>query len=104
MTARGDMLAGLIPSQRISSDPLDILWHYAIGYMPDFLNGKSGTVGWVRWPHRGVQFLEKFKIPRKQKPYVLAPEFQLRFNQSFEEVLRECADVHRHAIKDGVGQ
>jgi leucyl/phenylalanyl-tRNA--protein transferase len=85
-------------------DPLDILWHYAIGYMPDFVNGKSGEVGWVRWPHRGVQLLDKFKIPRKQKPYVLSPEFQLRFNQSFEEVVRECADVQRHAIKDGVGQ
>ena len=85
-------------------DPFDILWHYAIGYMPDFLNGKNGKVGWVRWPHRGVQFLDKFKIPRKQKPYVLAPEFQLRFDQSFEEVVRECANVHRHAIKDRVGQ
>ena len=44
MTAGGDMLAGLIPSQRISSDPLDILWHYAIGYMPDFLDGKGKGV------------------------------------------------------------
>jgi leucyl/phenylalanyl-tRNA--protein transferase len=104
MTARGDMLAGLIPSQRISSDPLDILWHYAIGYMPDFLNGKSGPVGWVRWSHRGVQLLDKFKIPRKQKPYVLSPDFELRIDTAFEEVVRECADTSRKVISQGIGE
>ena len=86
------------------TDPHHILWRYATGYMPDFINGKSGEVGWVRWPHRGVQLLDKFKIPRKQKSYVLAPEFDLRFDQSFEEVVRACADVNRHVIKDGVGE
>ena len=86
------------------ADPLHILWRYAIGYMPDFLDGKSGAVGWVRWPHRGVQMLDKFKIPRKQKSCVMSPEFELRIDQSFEEVVRECADVNRHVIKDGVGQ
>jgi leucyl/phenylalanyl-tRNA--protein transferase len=93
-----------LSSRRVRPNPRDILLHYAAGYMPDFLNGKSGEVGWVRWSHRGIQFLEKFKIPRKQKNYVLSPEFEVRINQSFEEVVRECADLHRHAIKDGVGQ
>ncbi len=92
------------PSTRITADPLDILWHYAIGYMPDFLDGKSGTVGWVRWSHRGVQFLDKFKIPRKQKPYVLSPEFELRFDTAFDEVVRECADTQRKVIREGPGQ
>lgn len=92
------------PSRHVVSDPLDILWHYALGYMPDFLDGKSGEVGWVRWPHRGVQMLDKFKIPRKQKSGVLSPQFELRFDAAFDEVVRECADVHRHAIQDGVGQ
>src|SRR5947209_8903514 len=95
------MLPRVLPSRRVTADPLDILWHYATGYMPDFLNGKSGPVGWVRWPHRGVQFLDKFKIPRKQKSYVLSPQFELRFDSAFEEVVRACADVHRHAIADG---
>lgn len=104
MTARGDMFAGIIPSQRISSDPLDILWHYAIGYMPDFLDGKSGEVGWVRWGHRGVQCLDKFKIPRKQKPYVLSPQFELKFDCAFEEVVHQCADTSRKVMSQGVGQ
>src|SRR4051794_7115682 len=82
-----------LPSTRVTADPVDILWHYATGYMPDFLDGKSGAVGWVRWPHRGVQRLDQFKIPRKQKPYVMSPEFELRFDQAFEEVVRACADT-----------
>jgi leucyl/phenylalanyl-tRNA--protein transferase len=84
--------------------PGSILWRYATGYMPDFLDGKSGPVGWVRWPHRGVQMLEKFEVPRKQKPYVLSDEFELRFDTAFEQTVRACADVARPAIRDGVGQ
>jgi leucyl/phenylalanyl-tRNA--protein transferase len=84
--------------------PSDILWHYALGYMPDFLDGKSGPVGWVRWPHRGVQLLDKFKLPRKQKPYVMSEEFDLRFDTAFEDVVRACADPSRTAIREGVGQ
>lgn len=98
------MFPSVPPSRRVSSDPIDILWHYAIGYMPDFLDGKSGPVGWVRWPHRGVQMLDQFKIPRKQKSYILSPQFELKINTAFEEVVRACADVNRHVMKDGVGE
>src|SRR5207302_2212990 len=42
--------------------------------------------------------------PRKQKPYVLSPQFELRFDRAFEEVVHECANLNRHVIKDGVGQ
>ncbi len=98
------MFPSIPPSRRVSSNPLEILWHYSIGYMPDFLDGKSGEVGWVRWPHRGVQRLDQFKIPRKQKNYVLSPEFELKIDTAFEEVVRACADVNRHVMKDGVGQ
>src|SRR5437764_10768580 len=86
-------------SRRITSDPMDILWHYAIGYMPDFLNGRNGQAGWVRWSHRGVQVLDKFKIPRKQKPYVLSEKFTLRFDSAFEEVVRACADTSRRNLQ-----
>lgn len=98
------MFPSIPPSRRVSSEALEILWHYSIGYMPDFLDGKSGEVGWVRWPHRGVQRLDQFKIPRKQKSYVLSPEFELKIDTAFEEVVRACADVNRHVMKDGVGQ
>jgi len=104
--ATASMLRALphVASRRVCSDPLDILWHYAMGYMPDFLNKKNGPVGWSRWSQRGVQWLDKFKIPRKQKPYVLDPQFELRFDTAFEDVVRECANTSRHAIADGCGQ
>ena len=94
----------LLVSQSVNANPMDILWHYSIGYMPDFLDGKSGPVGWVRWPHRGVQLLEKFHIPRKQRTYVLSDKFELRINQSFAEVVSECANVNRHVIATGAQQ
>jgi leucyl/phenylalanyl-tRNA--protein transferase len=98
------MFPATLVSHRVRSDPWDILRRYAAGYMPDFLNGKSGAVGWVRWSHRGVQLLDEFKIPRKQKNYVLSPNFEFRINQSFDEVVHECANVQRHAIQDGARQ
>ena len=85
-------------SDTVQSDPLNILWHFATGYLPDFLNKRDGEVGWVRWSHRGVQYLDKVEIPRKQRPYVNSPRFELRFNQAFEEVVRACADTQRNAI------
>ncbi len=75
----------------LTSDPLDILWHCALGYMPDFLNGKNGRAGWVRWSHRGVQLLDNFHISPNQKRYVLSSKFELRFDRRFEEVVHECA-------------
>lgn len=79
----------------VRSDPWDILWHYANGRMPDFVNGRDGAVGWVRWPHRGVQPLDDIQFPDSQKRYVLSKKFELRFNTAFAEVVRSCADVAR---------
>jgi len=83
----------------ISDSPLSVLWHFATGYLPDFLNRWDGAVGWVRWPHRGVQFLDRFAIPRKQKKAIHSPDFELRFNTAFEEVLRATADTQRCYIQ-----
>src|SRR3712207_4725180 len=92
-------------SNKIRPHPLNLLWHFATGYLPDFLNKHSGPVGWVRWSHRGVQFLdERFVIPRKQKPYVFSPKFELRFNTAFEEVVRACADPSRPGIQKRCGE
>lgn len=77
----------------------DLLWHFALGYLPDFLDKCSGPVGWVRWSHRGVQFLDKFQVPRKQRPYVRSPHFELRFNTAFEEVVGGCANPSRDYIQ-----
>jgi leucyl/phenylalanyl-tRNA--protein transferase len=84
--------------------PLEIISHFALGYLPDFLNKSHGPVGWCRWSHRGIQFLDKFYIPRKQRPYVHSPRFELRFNTAFAEVLRECANPNRDYIQKRSGE
>ena len=79
----------------IASDPIDILWNYANARMPFWLNGNDGSVGWVRGTHRGVQRLDKIEISRSQKRYVLSNKFEIRYDTSFEEVIRGCADTAR---------
>ena len=34
----------------------------------------------------------------------MSPQFEVRFNISFEEVLRECADTNRKVMAQGVGE
>jgi leucyl/phenylalanyl-tRNA--protein transferase len=87
-------------SRRIGPDPLDILWHFALGYMPDYLRRSGPAAGWCRHSHRGVQFLDQLQMPSGQKRYVFSPRFELRFNQAFEQVVRACAAVH-HPLHDG---
>lgn len=74
---------------------MQILWHYANGRMPDFVNKQDGPVGWVRWSHRGVQPLDAIVFPDSQKRYIFSKKFALRINTGFEEVLRACADTTR---------
>jgi leucyl/phenylalanyl-tRNA--protein transferase len=79
----------------VRSDPMHILWHYANGRMPDFVNKSDGPVGWVRWSHRGVQPLDAIAFPESQKRYIFSKKFALRINTSFDEVVRACADPTR---------
>jgi leucyl/phenylalanyl-tRNA--protein transferase len=88
----------------ITDSPHSVLWHFATGYLPDFLNKRSGRACWMRWPHRGVQFLDKFEIPRKHKKSIHSPEFELRVNTAFEEVVRATADTQRRYIQLHAGQ
>jgi leucyl/phenylalanyl-tRNA--protein transferase len=91
-------------ANNIQPNLLNTLWHFATGYLPDFINKQDGQVGWVRWSHRGIQFLDKFVIPRKQRPYVNSARFEVRYNQAFEEVVRACADTQRNYIQARSGQ
>jgi leucyl/phenylalanyl-tRNA--protein transferase len=88
----------------IQAHPLNILWHYATGYLPDFLNQRNGRVGWVRWSHRGIQRLDRLRMSRKQRACVFSDRFELRFNEAFGQVLRGCADTSRWGIRKHGGQ
>jgi leucyl/phenylalanyl-tRNA--protein transferase len=79
----------------VRSDPWHILWHYANGRMPDFVNRQDGPVGWVRWSHRGIQPLDEIRIPESQRRYVFSRKFELRIDTAFEDVVRGSADVAR---------
>src|SRR5258707_654278 len=82
-------------SVKIHTDPMDMLWHYANGEMPCYLVREGGEVGWIKYTHRGVQFLDKFEFPRKQLRYIFSPKFTVKYNQAFEETLAGCADLSR---------
>ena len=81
-----------------------MLWHVAAGDMPGFLDETLTVAGWTSLSHRGVQILEKVKIPRKQRSYVYSPRWELRFDCEFEQVVRACADTSRGTIQKRCGR
>lgn len=82
-------------SAPINPDPLDMLWHIAHGAIACFPSGEQSQVRWVKYTHRGVQFLDKIAFPRKEKRYIFSPDFEIRYNQAFDEVVLACADPGR---------
>ena len=88
----------LFPAARaISDNPLHALWHAAQGRLPDWINGDHGEIAWVKRDHRGIQWLDRIQLPRKSqhRKYILQPQFDIRFDTAFEQVLRACADPQR---------
>ena len=85
------------PGRAVSDNPYHLLWHYAHGRMPDWLNGSDGQVGWIKREHRGVQWLDKIHLPKKSQhlKYILQPKFTIRTDTAFEKVVRACADLKR---------
>ncbi len=80
---------------QIKPSPLHILWHYALGEMPDFLNKCDGPVGWVRWSHRGIHRMDNIVFPKRQERYVRSAKWEVKMNTAFEEVVRGCAEPNR---------
>jgi len=95
MMAGGPTVSWL--SRATSDNPLEMLWHYANGRMPDWHNGHDGEVVWIKRAHRGVQWLDKIHLPSKaqHRKYILEPKFSIRCNTAFEQVVRACADLAR---------
>jgi leucyl/phenylalanyl-tRNA--protein transferase len=81
-------------SPQLRANPREILLRYANCELPDWLNGHDGTVGWVKYSHRGLQFTDRIHIG-KEKRYVFSKKFDIRFNTAFEQVVRSCADLKR---------
>lgn len=85
------------PQRAISDDPWQTLWHYAHGRMPDWVNGGTGEVAWIKRKHRGVQWLDKIQLPKKSQhlKYILQPKFTIKYDTAFDQVVRACADLKR---------
>ncbi len=86
-------------SSLITSSPIRTLWAAAIGTMPGFVDDEKGPPAWIRYSHRGVQYLSKLAIPAKHRSRVFNPKWEIRYNTSFEEVIRGCGDNARATIQ-----
>jgi len=85
----------VMPSSRITSNPIDLLTHYALGELPSYTNGIGSPTAWLSPRHRGVHLLGNIDFPKSQRRYILSDKFELRFDSAFREVLDGCADVAR---------
>jgi leucyl/phenylalanyl-tRNA--protein transferase len=72
-----------------------MLWHYANGRLPNYLEKEGGSVGWMKYSHRGVQLLDRIHIGKKQRRDVFRPQFEIRYNTAFEQVVLGCAALTR---------
>jgi leucyl/phenylalanyl-tRNA--protein transferase len=85
----------MLRSGRVTDDPVAVLFHYLRGQMVNWVDGKDGPVHWVAASHRGMQFLDKVEFPRKQKRYIFSPQFEIRYDTAFDQVIQGCADRSR---------
>ena len=75
-----------------------MLGHFAPGARPGNATTDKRLINFLKSPHRGVQFLDKLDFPRKQKRYIFSPNFEIRFDTAFEEVLKGCASLEREGV------
>ena len=74
----------------------EALAHYFDGFYPCYLTDDTdGPIGWKKYSHRGIQWLDKIHIGSSQKRYVFSTKFQVRYNTAFKDVLIGCADLTR---------
>ena len=83
----------------VGEDPLEMLWQYASGRFPSFLDDEHTPVVWKCYSHRGIQRLDEIRIPKGQRRYVFSDKFEVRFDTAFEQVLRHCADPGRDTVR-----
>ena len=77
-----------------SSDRLSpelILKAYALGIFPMARHRHDSFVQWVAPSTRGIIPLESFHVPRRLRRIVRAPEYQVRFDTAFADVIAACA-------------
>jgi Leu/Phe-tRNA-protein transferase len=74
----------------------EMLSRYHSGWYPCFMGEEpTGPVGWRKYTHRGIQWLDKLHVGKRQKSYVFAERFEVKFDTAFDETVRGCAETVR---------
>ena len=95
MTEIQSMSLFIPSSTQVRGHAREMLLRYANGEIPDWRNGHDGPIEWVKYSHRGIQRLDNIHIGKKQKRDIFNDQFQIRYDQAFEQVVRCCADLKR---------
>ena len=71
-------------------DPQLLLSAYCQGYFP--MGMDDGDIRWFLPEHRGILPITDFHLPERFERYLKKHPFEVRWNTSFEDVMRGCAD------------
>lgn len=89
---------------RIEIIPSDLLLAaYAAGYFP-MADSRDGPIGWYSPDPRAIIPLDRFRISRSLRQTLKKNIFEIRFNTSFEEVIRSCAARKSTWISENIVQ
>lgn len=81
-------------------DPLQLLSAYCDGAFP--MGDEDGRISWFRPPYRGILPIQDFHLPRRFERYFPGHPFEIRWNTSFGDVMRGCADRESTWITDTI--
>lgn len=74
--------------------PNRLLLAYKNGIFPWFSDNEP--ILWWSPPERMVLFFDEIKISKSMKKVLNSTEFSVTFNQNFEDVIANCADIKRN--------
>jgi leucyl/phenylalanyl-tRNA--protein transferase len=71
-------------------NPEQLLYGYANGVFP-MAEGKRGRIYWYAPDPRAIIPIYSYKPQKSLRPVINQKKFEIRFNTSFEQVMRHCA-------------
>jgi leucyl/phenylalanyl-tRNA--protein transferase len=75
---------------RTTLNPEQLLYGYASGVFP-MAEGKRGRIYWYAPDPRAIIPIHTYKPQKSLRPVINQRKFEIRFNTSFEQVMRHCA-------------
>jgi leucyl/phenylalanyl-tRNA--protein transferase len=81
-------------------EPVDLLNAYCEGAFP--MGEGDGSISWYRPKMRGILPVAEFHVPRRFERYLKQHPFEVRWNTSFGDVIRGCADRESTWITDAI--